>query len=315
MTALATIEKRPIASPQDVVDVFARAAVRAHFPETDQFGNPSISRFLSEHGRLPAITDDVKPWCYRGWLVPYVQMCEQHPDIAPRYHYVIRTLEEGKLLDEPIPQIGFVAETAKEAGPGFKMLNDMVKITQYRSGWSRGIDQVAGWLGFALGVTEKPPEISDDEQEELYRLFDVSKWLLAPADYIGAHMAEQGHGKAGGFFPTPMHVCTMLTAMTFGEFGDEDTRCKTVNDPCVGTGRFLLAGSNYSLRLFGQDINYLCVLVTKINLALYAPWFYIPDSYFPKQQKSEEQPLVTNVVASPEPVYTTAVDQPSLFEL
>ena len=40
------------------------------------------------------------------------------------------------------------------------------------------------------------------------------------------------------------------------------------------------------LRLSGTDINALCVLVTKINFALFAPWHCIPSSFFPDDQPS-----------------------------
>jgi hypothetical protein len=76
-----------------------------------------------------------------------------------------------------------------------------------------------------------------------------------------------------GFYPTPMSVVTLMEKMTFVP-GDQ--RCQTVNDPCVGTGRMLLAASNRSLRLSGQDIQRRCVLATFINGALYAPWLSFP---------------------------------------
>src|SRR5919197_815569 len=55
-----------------------------------------------------------------------------------------------------------------------------------------------------------------------------------------------------------------------------DLRLTSVNDPCVGSGRMLLHASNFSLRLYGQDIDPLAVALCKINGALYAPWLSFP---------------------------------------
>jgi hypothetical protein len=57
---------------------------------------------------------------------------------------------------------------------------------------------------------------------------------------------------------------------------DRDLRRATVCDPCVGSGRMLLHSSNFSLHLFGQDIDPLAVAMTKINGAVYAPWLSFP---------------------------------------
>ena len=319
MTALATIQKQKTQSPEDLLTIFAKAAVTVHFPEVDQYGNPNLGRFLIEHGRLPIVTDDVKPWSYRGWIVPYIQMCELHPDVAPRYGYVERTIQAGKILNEPIPKINFVGEGSREAAEGTKMLGNLVRTVEQRTGYSRGIEQLCEWLAFGLGAAHEPSKLDDEIQEQLYRQFDVSRWLLRPTDYIGQYLAEVGHAKGGGFFPTPMNVCVMMAEMTHGHAGRSIT--DTVCDPCVGTGRLLLASSNYALRLFGVDINHLCVLATKINLALYAPWFYIPDSFFPEQRVTEPPPAVDAKVdgtrrSTGEPkVFTTKIEQPTLFDL
>ncbi len=53
-------------------------------------------------------------------------------------------------------------------------------------------------------------------------------------------------------------------------------RTRSVNDPCVGSGRMLLHASNHVLRLFGQDIDSLAIAMCKINGALYAPWLSFP---------------------------------------
>ena len=55
-----------------------------------------------------------------------------------------------------------------------------------------------------------------------------------------------------------------------------DPRTAMVLDPCVGTGRMLLHASNFSLSLWGIDVDPTCVAITRINGALYAPWISFP---------------------------------------
>lgn len=80
-----------------------------------------------------------------------------------------------------------------------------------------------------------------------------------------------------------MSVCDLIAAMVFegkGENDERDPRLQLVQEPAVGTGRMLLSASNYSYRLFGQDIDQLVLDICLINGAFYAPWltFPFPDS-------------------------------------
>ena len=313
-----TIEQsKPVSSgDQDLVELFAKAALNAHFPAVDQFGHPSLGRFLLEKGRLPFVEDEIKPWRYRGWLIPYIQLCEANPNVSSRYDYVIRTLDAGHLLDEPLPQCNFVSEGSVDAKAGTKMLADMVKIAEYRSGYARSIDLVCQRPGFALGVSQNPPEIADRDQEQLYRLFDISKWssTIRPITSDSTWL-ELSVGQSAGFYPTPMCICTMMAMMTYANH--DGRRTENVLDCAVGTGRLLLAASNYSLRLYGQDINSLCVLACKINMALFAPWFHIPESFYGDVKPVEVTEQGGELVPpEPEqPIFTTKIDQPSLFDL
>jgi hypothetical protein len=104
--------------------------------------------------------------------------------------------------------------------------------------------------------------------------------LERPHDYLGAYIAE---GKARGwsptgFYPTPHNVVECMVRMTMHDTSAEgrDSRLTSVCDPCVGSGRMLLHASNYSLCLFGQDIDPLAVAMCKVNGALYAPWLSFP---------------------------------------
>jgi len=330
-----------------ILEPLKRAVLSVYYPETDQHGNPNLGRFFLENGRLPFVDDPVKPWRYRGWLVPYLQMAEAHPKVCPRYNYVLRTLDAGKLLDEPLPKIHFASEFSPETKPGLSMLNKCLEHVEYKSGSWNGIRDFCEWLAFALGVTHEPSKLAEDVQEFLYRNFNLEPLLLVPSDYLGFMLCETSHGKKNGFFPTPITVVEMMVRMTCGDLGDGiDRRAEPFADPAgCGTGRMLLAGSNYSMRLYGMDIDFLCVLITKINLALYAPWFYIPESFFPERKEKPVLSQVPSMESVPHlemesvpqrttlfdlsefqnetagkkkkpiaKIYTTEIDQPSLFD-
>jgi hypothetical protein len=69
---------------------------------------PDLFTFMKSHGRLPRLGDTLAPWQYHGWLLPYVILLHTtRAAVANRWGYYLRTLEAGKLLDEPIPQVVF----------------------------------------------------------------------------------------------------------------------------------------------------------------------------------------------------------------
>lgn len=239
----------------------------------------TIHEFLLQKGRLPHLTDEVKPWRYLGWLVPYLQRCETLPGIARRYDYVWRTIENGSLLDEPIPVIEFCSEFEPAVKPGLQMLEKLLDYLSRETGNDNSMRDFCEWLGFALGVFQKESNLSVAVQEILYRNFNFQLLLQFPTDYFGQLLAESQYGKRRGFYPTPMDLC-QLNWQLISRFETKDIRHRSAYDPTVGTGRKLLVASNQCLQLYGQDVDYLCWLITKINLALYAPWFLIPKSYF-----------------------------------
>lgn len=69
-------------------------------------------------------------------------------------------------------------------------------------------------------------------------------------------------GENGQFF-TPEHVCKLMAQVT------ADGDAKTVYDPCVGSGRNLLAYAdiNPHATFYGTDVDHRCVKMTAINLA------------------------------------------------
>ena len=137
------------------------------------------------------------------------------------------------------------------------------------------------------------PRLPDERAEfagasaRLYQEFNLETLLAWPHDYLGDILAENRHGQQLGFYPTPMPVARMMAAMTLGR---EDAHCKSVCDPCVGTGRLLLAASNHSYRLYGCDLNPTVLKATLVNGWLYAPWLVRPFPFL--------DPLLVNPAAS-----------------
>jgi len=236
------------------------------------------AEFLLEYGRVPMVQDARKPWSYRGWLMHYLLLTEealQHE----RWNYWTRTMLAEKILDEPIPQIDFCGH-ANDHSAAYKNFDDCIHVVDNHM--SSPVFNLLSWLSFGLGIRKTcEVQIDDKLQEKLYRTFNLEPWLKEPHDYFGLWIAEhKGTWNPTAFFPTPHNVCEMMTRMTFADAGD--MRTKTVNDPAVGTGRFLLHASNFSLRLYGNDIDRTVLEACLINGALYCPWLVrpFPDSFF-----------------------------------
>jgi hypothetical protein len=166
------------------------------------------------------------------------------------------------------------------------------------------------WLLFGLG--HKGQTQSPEEKDEyrgacgrLYQVFNLETLLAYPHDYFGDILAENHHGRHLGFFPTPMELCELMARMNIGE---DDARTKSVCDPCVGTGRMLLAASNYSYRLFGSDINPTVIKATLINGFLYAPWLVRPFAFLDGIDSAQQSEAVSNAIADQGQVQGTVHD-------
>lgn len=257
--------------------------------------DPNLKRTL-KHGWMVNQRTDINDIATYPWLFTLDAMTWQ------RWDYWYRTCVREKLLDEPIPQIEF------ETGPGSrfegegsgtrKHLEECLNLIPQHgtwNGWGSWVyfDYFLDWLLYAFGYhgqKELPSEGQGCEgaSMRLYQYFNLA-WLMAyPWDYFGAILALNRHGQNLGFYPTPMALVNMMAQMTFG---DGDNRLKSVNEPCVGTGRMLLYASNYSLILSGQDINPTCVKATLVNGYLYAPWM-VKSLSFLEDAHAQESKLI-----------------------
>lgn len=238
----------------------------------------NVNRFVLEHGRMPFLSDPIPPWHYHGWLLFQVQLADGHPSAPKRWEHYMRTLEAGRLLDEPIPQIRFfdVADAA-----GMKMINKCVGLVSHRDSPWTAFERFVAWLGWGLAVVKEMPRLEEATAEALYRTFNFEPLLLRPCDYLGEVLA--GHRASGwnpnAYFPTPHAVCELMTQIAYGDGGERgwrDARLMAVHEPSVGTGRMLLHASNFSYCLSGMDVDKLIVDICLCNGAFYAPWLSFP---------------------------------------
>lgn len=246
--------------------------------ETGLPESPDINRFVLENGRLPRLGEAIPPWCYRGWLLYYVQLADSHPKLPGRWNHYMRTLEAGHLLDEAIPKIHF---TECPSDNGRKMIEKCLHLISYRdSSWS-AFQRFVEWLAWGLAVSREMPAFDAETNESLYRTFNLEPLLLEPHDYLGTMLATSRSGgwNPHAFFPTPHTVVEFMVQMTMADQeGGRDPRQNKICDPALGTGRMLLHASNYSYCLFGCDIDPLVTSIARINSCLYAPWMAFPFS-------------------------------------
>mgnify|MGYP006921302639 CR=1 FL=1 len=225
---------------------------------------------------------DLKP----GWILPMLIEIDAHT--WGRWAHWCDINEAGSIGDKPIPKIKF--EPHQQHGK--KMIERCLNsITRYGSwqGWSsfEYFNYFLDWLLYAFGHARqlpKEPSGCEGASMRLYQLFNLETLVAFPNDDLGDMLAENAHGKHNGFFPTPLDICELMVSM---QMTDEDMRTKTVNDPCLGTGRMLLCASNHSYRLYGMDIDQTVIKAALVNGYLYAPWLVKSFSFLDTYQSAE----------------------------
>ena len=239
-----------------------RHSLRSRFQTFDiQKPDPSLQRELTA-----------------GFLLPYLL----HFDTLcyGRWDYWAELQTTGQLPDRPIPQVDFYDTAHKHTR---KMIETSLNCIPRHGQWMamgswEYVRYFFDWLlwGFGhAGQPDEPPEPHGCEGASLrlYQVFNVGALILHPYDYFADLLAESRYGKSQGFFPTPMTVCQFMAQMLME---GQDCRMQTMCDPCCGTGRFPLVASNYSLRLYGMDIDPTLIKATLVNGYCYAPWLVRP---------------------------------------
>lgn len=210
--------------------------------------------------------EEVLEMTTRGWLRPYLLLLDEM--FIKRWDYWLKIVDAGKVIDEPIPQIKWTGGNEEPR----KNLQACIDYCRNRSRWN-AFNLFVEWLLFGFGdpTAKETFKAEQDVSAFWYKTFNLGLLLKYPHDYLGEYAAElYGGGKHNptAYFPTPMQVSVMMAMMVLGEADKTASVC----DPCVGSGRLLLAASNYSLNLYGVDIDYNIVNVCKANMWMYVPW-------------------------------------------
>lgn len=196
-----------------------------------------------------------------------------------RWDYWTRTVLNGKPLDEPIPKIHFDNCPHAEVR---KNLQDCMTFADQLGLSSDGFMLLVDWILWGLNsslVAEFPSRIPESLSWKWYTTFNMGLMLKYPADHMAWASCNLVSPRrfGNGYFPTPIHICQVMADISYtGNNGSTRSKTEKVNDPCMGTGSMLLAASNYSLRLFGQDISLdMCKMAT-VNGYLFMPWLVSP---------------------------------------
>ncbi len=244
--------------------------------------------------RKPDLTLDITPPGH-GWLLPVLIECESR--CWGRWDHWLRTMEAGRILDEPIPQIQFAPHEATLARKMHEKSLDSIARYGGWQGWGswRLFDYYLDWLLYGFGdhrQKEPPVEPEPGAFSRLYQVFCMEAMIAWPADLFGDLLAENRHGRGAGFFPTPHNVVELMTRMTFPP--DADNRLQTFHDPCVGTGRMPLHASNHTYRLSAQDVNDTVLKACIVNGYCFAPWLVRPFPFIDEAQRAKASESIHN---------------------
>jgi hypothetical protein len=222
----------------------------------------------------------------RAWLAPYLVVGDNTFGVGRLNWWLGASDNVSAIPAGDIPQIHFQSTGSAQVRPGLPTISsEHLSPMGARKHIDRIINKLGGsweaalylvrWLHWGLGLcprdAERPREPYEGWADTLYRDFKLGVLQAADSDVLGGIFAER-HGAGWNphsFYPTPHPVCECMVQMTMA---DGMTKVSSVCDPCVGTGRFLLHASNYSVNLWGMDIDEMMVMVCAINLAIYAPW-------------------------------------------
>lgn len=261
----------------------------------------------------------------RGWLLPYLFDLDAFdtPGFGyvghGRWAYWLDACERGVVPPGPIPQLELSPRPPDEAVAHVKEVLDVYGQCGY---WYDDAWLVlVRWLLHGFGrqdLEEEVARIPAEVRNHWYELFNL-RWLLQqPAADWSAYILQGGPrwmnqkggarwAKSTAFFSTPMNLCWAMVQMSFAGVDPEIAKCQTVLDPCAGTGSQLLAASNFSLRLYGQDIVHDLCLCAELNGWLWMPWLvfmppYMEDVLEAARQEAAGAALVPCMLQAPVPV-------------
>jgi hypothetical protein len=190
-------------------------------------------------------------------------------ELSPRWQWYSLLLLNKRVPQKPWPQINFVDDHDRKA---WRLIDACLKpYSNIR------LDDFLHYILHCLGYEpcrQLPEVIQADHLDHWDKTFHLPFALSLERDLFGDYMADsmgKQHRDGTGFFATPMSVSMMMAKMTL----TGADLFSTVMDPCVGSGRLLLASSSFSFCLSGQDINMTCVRATLAN-GIFAPQIFLP---------------------------------------
>ncbi len=204
-----------------------------------------------------------------GWLLKYLLALDDM--FFGRWDYWLRALDKDKIPAEPIPPIHFQSVMTYSGHSAMKNLNECINYASHSH--SNVVESFIDWILWGFNYRGASfPNIDDKTDDYWYRTFNLGLFYTEPGDYMAELAQNHNVGVGAGFFATPMSVVEMMVKMTMGGEPRPYHKSKSVLDPCCGTGGMLLYASNYSLNLYGNDINPLLCKMAMVNAFIYMPW-------------------------------------------
>lgn len=217
----------------------------------------------------------MKEKTFHGWLK--VMLVETESLINGRWDYWLDILETNEVENKPIPKLNFIGAGEPKCNLGRQMIERCLTYQLGQFSGYKNFELFIDWLLYSFGselVKELPKDINDDLNDYWYKNFKPSILFANPADYF-VTVASGLYGKAfnsNAFYPTPNNIVDMMVKMVHSDSESEKEKYGMVCEPCMGSGIMLLHQSNYSLRMFGNDIDMFMCKIATVNMYLYIPW-------------------------------------------
>jgi len=204
-----------------------------------------------------------------GWLLPYLLGLDEM--FIGRWEYWLNAVQADRIPIEPIPYVHFQSGIAYPGNPVMKNLNRCIDYASCSH--SNVVEMLVDWLLWGFHYKQVIfPNVDEKTDDFWYRTFNLGLFYKEPGDYMAELAQSHNIGSGSGFFSTPLGVADMMVKMTMGGEPRPYHKSKSVMDPCCGTGSMLLCASNYSLNLYGNDINPLLCKMAIVNAYVYMPW-------------------------------------------
>ena len=204
----------------------------------------------------------------KGWLINYLLRLDQM--FYGRWDYWTRAFTLDEIPNEGIPEIQFKPAWNYMERKVQKNLQTCLDYPGYPD--HNVFENFIDWVLWGFNIGESFPNINKGTDDFWYRTFNLGLFYEEPADHFADLATENFIGKSHGYFPTPGPIVELMVRMNFGDEPNHKHKRLSVLDPCCGTGIMLMYASNYSLNLYGTDINHLLAKIARVNAYIYVPW-------------------------------------------